>query len=79
MECKIISMEGTTARIAETVRSAVEASGVTQAKLAQAIGVSVTTIERRMTGKRAFTINEILKIARLLDVSPASLIEENGQ
>lgn len=70
----LVCMEGKTLRIAENVRTAAAAAGITQAKLAEAIGVSEPTIYRRMTARRPFTINELLKVSVALDVPVLDLL-----
>lgn len=70
-------MEGTSKQIANAVRSAIEASGMSQAELAKLLHRSITTVERRLAGKRDFTVNEVILIARRLDRSVSSIIGDD--
>ena len=49
-------------------------SVVTQAELADAIGVDRTTITKWETGQRSLTVAHLLQIARVLDIAPQDLL-----
>ncbi|MGW2662811.1 helix-turn-helix domain-containing protein [Nocardia tengchongensis] len=60
---------------AEAVRAAVRNSGVTQKAVAESVGISRATWRRRMQGKSSFRIHELGRIAALLRVELATLVD----
>lgn len=77
LEGRVCDVEGTSKQIAEAVRSTVEASGMSQAELAKLLHRSISTVERRLAGKRDFTVNEIVVIARHLGRSVSSVVGDD--
>lgn len=64
-----------TAATGANVRGEMARKGVTQVKLAHALGISQAAVSARLRGQTPFDINELAQIARLLDVSIERLIE----
>lgn len=60
----------------ESVRAAIAALPVSKERLADVMGVSTKTVERRLSGERDFRVREILAIARRLNRSVSSLMGE---
>lgn len=63
--------------VEENIRKKMSEKGITQADLADAIGVSRPAIS--ITLKRNMRIDTLLKIANVLDVAPGELLGENSQ
>lgn len=61
--------------IALRVREAIRSANVPQSEIAAYLGVSRSTIERRLKGERMFTANEIALIAKRLKVPVGDLLE----
>ncbi|NKU18385.1 helix-turn-helix domain-containing protein [Rhodococcus hoagii] len=57
-------MDELSSKIAASVRAVVKEEGISQADLASIIGRSVSTAERRLAGKREFTVNEAILMAK---------------
>ena len=53
----------------EVVAEAMKAQKHSQRSMADAIGMPLVTLNRRLTGKSAFTVPELASIARELDLS----------
>lgn len=66
----------TTERIGSKIRELMTASGVSQQRVADLLGMSQPGISRRLTGLVPFDVNELVAIAQLLDVPPASLLDD---
>jgi transcriptional regulator with XRE-family HTH domain len=49
---------------------------ITQAALAQTLGMSQATVSRRLRGSVPFTVSELDQVARVLAVPAASLLGE---
>lgn len=49
--------------------------GVSQARLAEALGVSQQAVSQKLTGRRPITTEEIAAIAAILDVTPGALFQ----
>ena len=60
--------------VAGEVRAAIARKGVTQSEVAQLVGMSSTSMSRKLAGANALTVDELIAIANALDVSPSSLI-----
>ena len=58
----------------DMMKGAIRASGRTQRKLAQEIGLSTSRLNAKINGKRgaAFTVPEIKRIEALLELTPES-------
>ncbi|MHA4867253.1 helix-turn-helix domain-containing protein [Duganella sp. PWIR1] len=68
--------EGLEARIGAQIRAFRKAKGYTQAELAELSGVDNMTISRLENGVRMPTVEHLLKLARVLDVSASRLLGE---
>lgn len=66
----------TTLTVAERVRSAMVEKGLTPKGLADDAGIPRTTLNRRLTGKSSFTLNELDAIAPSLGVTAADLLAD---
>jgi hypothetical protein len=62
-------------RIAANVRAEIARDGRSQTIVGDLIGLHPNSFRDRLAGKIAFTAHEIVRLAALLRVSPASLIE----
>ncbi len=47
----------------------IERSGLTQTKLAELLGITVPTLNNKVLNKREFSVNEIAKIQKILNIS----------
>ena len=56
------------ARLVDSIRQAVEASGKTQYRIAKESGVSAGQLSRLVSGERAMTVNTIERLADYLDL-----------
>lgn len=78
LETDTISMEQAAAsarrNIAQAVNSHLREAGIAQRTVAEQIDVPMTSFVRRITGRHPFDIDQLAKIAALLDVSVAALI-----
>lgn len=61
-------------RVAEKVRAEVRRKGLTQCYLAQQLGTSQPFISRRLSGRVPFDVDDLAKIAELLDIPITELI-----
>jgi len=64
--------------VASEVRSILGRRMVSQRELARALNVSPNYMSRRLRGELPFDVEELLAIARLLDVSIAELVNQGG-
>lgn len=64
--------------IAGEVRAGLARKGMTQAQLAEIIGISRPTLNGRLTGDSAFNTDELFAIAGALDIAFASLWPDEG-
>lgn len=60
--------------IREAIRAAMADRGATQTGVARAIGMPQSSMSHRLSGRGAFTIEELLNIAELLEVDPVALL-----
>ena len=58
-----------TKALAQVVSAAIKADGQTQRKIAEATGIPLVTLNRRLTGQSAFNVVELASIAKVLDLS----------
>ncbi len=63
-----------TTRVAEAVREAVAARGISQIALSEATGIPRVTLIRRLNGHSPFTIAELAAIAEHLGVTVSDLV-----
>lgn len=66
--------QNTGAAVAEAVRAAIAARGTTQSAVAEATGIPRVTLVRRLTGFSSFTVDELARIAKVLETTPAELV-----
>lgn len=69
-------MDITDRAVAEAVTSAIDDSGSKRKVVASAIGVSETTLSRRLNAHRPFRVRELLRIAHVLDVEPGRFFDK---
>lgn len=60
--------------IALAVNAKLRDAGIAQRAASEQTGIPMTSFVRRITGRKAFNIEELAKLAHLLDVSVAALI-----
>lgn len=65
-------------QLAERLRRAREASGLTQERVAEVLGVSRPVVVQIEAGKRAVNSLELAKISQAVGLSPADLLAEKG-
>lgn len=63
-------------RVAATVRAESGRRRVSQMQIAEALGLSQAAISRRLSGDTSFELDELPRVAALLDVSITHLIED---
>jgi transcriptional regulator with XRE-family HTH domain len=64
---------GTAARITEIIERQRRAENISQIALAERLGISQSTYQRSVRGERSFRLEELLKVARLLEMKPEVL------
>lgn len=60
-------------RLAEVVVAAIKAAGHSQRDVAEASGIPLVTLNRRLTGRSSFTIPEIAAISEVIDTGVTEL------
>lgn len=65
--------------IAGRVRDAMKDKKVSQHALARQLGVTQTTVYRRLNGEVAFSIDMLVKIADILETPLSELLKDNDQ
>lgn len=63
----------TTQRVAEQIRAILGRRQLSRSWLARELGMPVTTMNRRLRGDQAFTVDELTDVARVLEVPITSL------
>lgn len=63
---------------AEAVRTAYKNAGATIASLSEETGIPGTTLKRRLNGSTSFHLDELVRIAKALDVTLGALIPEEA-
>lgn len=66
-----------TERVASNIRAEMARRKRTQAQLAGALGLTRSSMHRRMTGEQALNVDELHVIASFLGVSVATLLGED--
>ena len=61
--------EATSARLTAAVGDAIKAAGLSQRAVAERCGIPLVTLNRRLTGRTAFTVIEVAAIADALGTS----------
>ncbi len=64
-------------KFGNALRESIKAKGYTQPVVAEAIGVSDSTIWAMVGGKRGITLNNYLKLIEVLDINFAPLLRED--
>lgn len=64
------------ARVGERLRSSRLRAILTQGELATALGVDRSTVAKWESGERAMTVAVLTRVAQVLGVSPAALLED---
>lgn len=68
-------MKTNTNRTAMNVRAEMARHGCSQSALAAAIGISQTALHRRLSAHTSFTVDQIVAIAKYLNVAIVDLID----
>lgn len=74
--CIVTGMTNTTQRIANRVRGVAAEHGFTQQRIADATGLSRTSVVERINGRVSFTAAELLDLATAMNVPVARLFPE---
>ncbi len=61
---------------ADVLRALMAAHGLSQPKLAQAVGIAQSTLSAVLNGSRSLTKGQVVKLARFFGVSPAAFLPE---
>lgn len=61
---------------AEVLRELMRSHGLSQARLAQAVGVSQSTLSAVLTGERSLTKGQVVTLARFFHVSPSAFLSK---
>jgi HTH-type transcriptional regulator / antitoxin HigA len=59
---------------ADVLRELMRCNGLSQVELAKAVGISQSTISSVLTGARALTKGQVLKLARFFGIGPAAFL-----
>jgi transcriptional regulator with XRE-family HTH domain len=70
----VSTTEHNVATSSKAVRDAIAAAGVTADQLAHRTGIACTAIDRKLAARAPFTLPELTRIARYLDVPASSLL-----
>lgn len=71
--------EAVVLRVAHNIGQRRRALGLTQAQLAERLGVDTETLSRFERGKHAPTLKNLIRLAGLLQTTVADLLAEEGQ
>lgn len=71
-------MTSATKRVAEAVREAMTAKGITQMALSDALGISQSAVSRRITGAQPFDVAELATVADALGLDFETLLSSAG-
>lgn len=71
-----VNSTDTAARIADIIERKRRAEKLSQRVVAERLGISQSTFQRSLHGERSFRLEELLKVARLLDLKPEVLFAE---
>lgn len=67
-----------TATVTQRVIAAMQTAGATDKGLAKDSGIARSTLQRRLTGRSSFTIDELDAIATTLGIPLSDLVLEDG-
>jgi HTH-type transcriptional regulator/antitoxin HigA len=59
---------------ADVLRELMRSSGLSQPKLAKAVGIAQSTLSAVLNGSRSLTKNQVVKLSRFFNVSPAAFL-----
>lgn len=65
--------EATSARLTTAVANALRSAGLTQRAVSEQTGIPLVTLNRRLTGRSAFTVLELAAIAEVTGLSVVEL------
>jgi len=65
----------TTQRLAAEARAAIARSGLHKTDVADAIGIDPSTLRRKLDGKRSFSAEELVGLARATGAKPSQLLD----
>lgn len=68
------STQTVTIEVTRQINTALMAVGMTRHRLATDTGIPSTTLQRKLKGDGEFTLNELLRVARALNVAPSALL-----
>lgn len=71
-------MRAVTSPVGELVTNARRRQGISQARLADALGIEQSALSKKERGDRPFTDRDLLLAAVVLGVSPRDFMPENG-
>lgn len=72
----VLLMDQINALAAQVVRDAIHDARLTQSSVLQGARIAPTTWRHRMRGERPFTLVELVRIAKLLDLPGGRLVNE---
>ncbi|MDO4243768.1 MAG: helix-turn-helix transcriptional regulator [Actinomyces sp.] len=67
-------MSNATEWTAQAIRTAIAKSGLTKVAISDTTGIPYPTLNRKVAGKRDFTLSELLAIAEAIGVHPETFI-----
>lgn len=67
---------GTNARLGEQIRRRRERRGLSQAQLAERVGISRTTVTMIEGGGQSMSVQQLLEIAAALRIDPGNILNE---
>lgn len=70
---RMTTAQTASADLAEVIVEAMKADGQSQRSMSTATGIPLVTLNRRLTGRSAFTVIEVAAIAQVLDISVVDL------
>lgn len=68
----------TTTRVADNIRAEMARQSCTQERLATSLGTTQQFISRRLSGRVAFTVDDLARIADSLNVPMARLVDNEA-
>ena len=72
-------MKDTREAVAAEVRAAAGRAGLKQSELARLASMKATSMNRKWNSETAFTVDELMRIADALGISPGTLIPKDSQ
>ena len=66
-------------QIAAVVVSALDEAGIDWHVAADRAGIARTTMRRRLEGHTSFTVPELIRVAALIETTPAEILTRAGQ